>query len=139
MKYFQYPEMTSTKKNRMLNLINLLQTDGYYSNITQTNHTLGDVATSYILAMRQKYSTLGKHYLDTMEKNIDTIAGNVGINSNFDTIEYMYKVIVWYFNNIAFTQQNTTEKPPQLPDYILSEIKEMSQSITPIENKRHNE
>lgn len=131
--------MTSTKKNKMLNLINILQTDGYYSNITQTTHTLSDVASSYIQAMHQKNSTLGHHYLDNMANNIDTIARNVGINSNFDIIEYMYKVIVWYFNCIAYTQQNTTKKPPQLPDYILSEIKEMAQSITPTEKKNHNE
>jgi hypothetical protein len=82
----------------------------------------------YKTIMIMKYSKLGKYYLDDMEKNINKIFMNVSSDSSYEIIEFVNLVIKYYFKCVAF-KYNLTKDEPQVPDYILSEIKDMASQI----------
>ena len=86
------------------------------------------VASHYIENMKIKHTQLGSTYLDKMVANIETIFTKINETQNYEALELINNVITWYFKCLAF-KYNLIKIQPQLPDYIVSEINDIANSL----------
>ena len=93
-----------------------------------TTFTINKVINIYVKKMKLKYSNLGELYLKNMIKDIENIINNLDIKSTYDTIEFVNNIINYCNNSLHFTYKKI-EKEPNLPDYTISEIREIAKHL----------
>lgn len=118
--------MSNDFTNKVLEKLNILTTTG--RNYRRINHKLDNVITNYIATMKIKHNNLGTTYLTKMETDIQFIFTKIMEKQNYDALEYCNNVIDWYFKCLAF-KYNLIKSPPNLPDYIISEIHDIAKSM----------
>ena len=121
---------TNNFKKEVINKLQYLYTYGIVIVIDNTNttFTINTVINIYVKKMKLKYSNLGEIYLKNMLKDIETIINNLNIESTYDTIEFVNNIINYCNNSLYFTYKKI-EIEPNLPDYTISEIREIAKQL----------
>ena len=78
--------------------------------------------------MKEKFKSLGPTYLSNMVKDVETIINNLTIKSKYDNIEFVNSILHYCIKNIDYKHKKITIMP-NLPDYTISEIKDMAKSL----------
>ena len=63
-----------------------------------------------------------------MSSNIQNIFTKIINIQNYEALDFINNVITWYFKELAF-KYKLTKIQPQLPDYTISEINDISKSF----------
>jgi hypothetical protein len=120
-----------TFADKVLEKIIMLNTTG--KNYRRTNHKLDQIVKYYIETMQHKYTHIGSNYTSKMTTNIQIIFTKIfekdKTELTYDTLEFVNNIIDWYFKCLAF-KYNLTKIQPQIPDYIISEINDIANSIS---------
>ena len=121
---------TNNFKKEVINKLQYLYTYGIVIVIDNTNttFTINTVINIYVKKMKLKYSNLGEIYLKNMVKDIENIINNLNIKSTYDTIEFVNNIIN-YCNNSLHFKYKKFEREPTLPDYTISEIREIAKQL----------
>ena len=117
------------KKNFTLNVLNKLEDiyiNGIYSD--EKHYSINKIITIYIKNMKEKFKSLGTTYLSNMVKDVETIINNLTIKSNYDNIEFVNSILNYCIKSIDYKHKKITIMP-NLPDYTISEIKDMAKSL----------
>jgi len=118
-----------TKKNFTLNVLNKLEDiyiNGIY--INEKHYSINKIITIYIKNMKEKFKSLGTTYLSNMVKDVENIINNLTIKSNYDNIEFVNSILHYCIKSIDYKYKKITIMP-NLPDYTISEIKDMAKSL----------
>ena len=121
---------TNKFKKEIINKLEYLYNNGILIVIDNTNtrFTINNVINIYVKKMKLKYSNLGEIYLKNMVKDIENIINNLNIKSTYDTIEFVNNIIN-YCNNSLHFKYKKFEREPTLPDYTISEIREIAKQL----------
>jgi hypothetical protein len=118
-----------TKKNFTINVLNKLEDiyiNGIYSD--EKHYSINKIITIYIKNMKEKFKSLGPTYLINMVKDVENIINNLTIKSNYDNIEFVNSILHYCIKSIDYTHKKINNLP-NLPDYTISEIKDMAKSL----------
>jgi hypothetical protein len=63
-----------------------------------------------------------------MVKDVENIINNLTIKSNYDNIEFVNSILHYCIKSIDYTHKKINNLP-NLPDYTISEIKDMAKSL----------
>jgi hypothetical protein len=91
-------------------------------------HTYQSIQDKYLIEVVKQNQHLGENYLSKLREYITNIFTNINHTASYDAFQYVNDVITWYFKSLAFFYK-LTKKEPGMPDYILSEIKDISIAI----------
>ena len=113
-------------QEKVYKLITTLKTSGrvYRRRI----HTYQSVQNKYLIEVVKQNQHLGENYQAKLREYIINIFTNIHPAAPYDAFQYVNDVITWYFKTMAFFY-NLTKKEAIMPDYILSEIKDISIAI----------
>jgi hypothetical protein len=120
---------TINKKNFTIDVLNKLEyiyINGIYSD--EKHYSINKIITIYIKNMKEKFKSLGTTYLSNMVKDVETIINNLTIKSNYDNIEFVNSILNYCIKSIDYKHKKITIMP-NLPDYTISEIKDMAKSL----------
>jgi hypothetical protein len=115
-------EASAFAEQVMANLEMLKKTGKIYR---RNIYKLSNVLELYINNMKIKHANMGEKYVSDMIVNINTIFNGVSIYSYYDILEYINLVVIYYFKLLGY-KYTKNKVEPQLPDYTLPEIKELS-------------
>jgi hypothetical protein len=113
-------------KTDVINKLEDLYTNGLY--IDDKKYTINKIISIYIKNMKEKFKSLGPTYLINMVKDVENIINNLNIKSNYDNIEFVNSILQYCIKSIDYTHKKITIMP-NLPDYTIDEIKDMTKSL----------
>lgn len=113
-------------QEKVFQIITTLKTSGrvYRRRI----HTYQSIQDKYLIEVVKQNQHLGANYQAKLQEYIKNIFTNIHPAASYDAFQYINDVITWYFKSLAFFYK-LTKKEPGMPDYILSEIKDISIAI----------
>ena len=121
-----HPTPRLSFQEKVYQTINTLKTSGriYRRRI----HTYQSIHDKYLIEVVKQNQHLGANYQAKLQEYIKNIFANIHPAASYDAFQYINDVITWYFKSLAFFYK-LTKKEPGMPDYILSEIKDISIAI----------
>ena len=121
-----HPSPRLSFQEKVFQTINTLNTSGriYRRRI----HTYQSIQDKYLIEVVKQNQHLGANYQAKLQEYIKNIFTNIHPAASYDAFQYINDVITWYFKSLAFFYK-LTKKEPGMPDYILSEIKDISLTI----------
>ena len=113
-------------KTNVIHKLEDLYENGLY--IDDKKYTINKIISIYIKNMKDKFKSLGPTYLINMVKDVENIINNLTIKSNYDNIEFVNSILHYCIKNIDYTHKKINTLP-NLPDYTIDEIRDMTKSL----------
>ena len=113
-------------KTDVINKLEDLYTNGLY--IDDKKYTINKIINIYIKNMKEKFKSLGSTYLMNMVKDVENIINNLSLKSNYDNIEFVNSILQYCIKHIDYTHKKISILP-NLPDYTIDEIRDMTKSL----------
>jgi hypothetical protein len=113
-------------KTDVITKLEELYENGLY--IDDKKYSINKIISIYIKNMKEKFKLLGPTYLINMVKDVENIINNLSINSNYDNIEFVNSILQYCIKNIDYTHKKINNLP-NLPDYTIDEIRDMTKSL----------
>ena len=122
-------KQTKNKSDFKTDVINKLE-DIYKNGISidDKEYNINKVINIYVKNMKVKFTYLGPTYLTNMINDIENIINNLTIKSNYDNIEFVNSILHYCIKNIDYTHKKINNLP-NLPDYTIDEIRDMTKSL----------
>lgn len=110
----------------VINKLEDIYINGIY--IDENKYSINKIISIYIKNMKETNKSLGKTYLINMVKDVENIINNLTIKSNYDKIEFVNSILQYCIKSIYYIHKKITIMP-NLPDYTISEIKDMANNL----------
>lgn len=110
----------------VINKLEDIYINGIY--IDENQYSINKIISIYIKNMKETNKSLGKTYLINMVKDVENIINNLTIKSNYDKIEFVNSILQYCIKSIYYIHKKITIMP-NLPDYTISEIKDMAHNL----------
>ena len=110
----------------VINKLEDIYINGIY--IDEKHYSINKIISIYIKNMKETNKSLGKTYLINMVKDVENIINNLTIKSNYDKIEFVNSILQYCIKSIYYIHKKITIMP-NLPDYTISEIKDMANNL----------
>ena len=119
----KYYKMSEPFNEKVMDIVELLSSTGktYRKKIYKIN----DILQIYIDDMITKWLHMGEKYVRDMINNIKQIFINISLHSKYDKLEFVNSIITYSFKKISY-KYTKLKKIPTLPDYTISEIKDLA-------------
>lgn len=110
----------------VINKLEDIYINGIY--IDENHYSINKIISIYIKNIKETNKSLGKTYLINMVKDVENIINNLTIKSNYDKIEFVNSILQYCIKSIYYIHKKITIMP-NLPDYTISEIKDMANNL----------
>jgi hypothetical protein len=110
----------------VINKLEDIYINGIY--IDENQYSINKIISIYIKNIKETNKSLGKTYLINMVKDVENIINNLTIKSNYDKIEFVNSILQYCIKSIYYIHKKITIMP-NLPDYTISEIKDMANNL----------